>query len=332
MLAYISRPDWFTLAFAVSILAIALGSAEFLANALRANGALLSALLPRDIIWRIGVIGAVSVVGLTDGQLDAAEAALVASLVLLVIIVPQAVGITRLVMQGPRDALSHGQLSEFWLVSFGLWGTTTLAQLLSHVVTLIVMAILGPEIAGIFFAAQRTATLISVALSGLNQVVAPQLSHAIHSGDTERVRWLTGTTALVGAVGAIVSLLLFIFMGRHLLTIFDPSYGTDIALMVLLIMSLGQVVNAAAGPSAWLLQMGGRQYAFLRILLVSNLVGLPLLAALTYFSGPIGAAIAVAITSALWNMLAVVEGQRALGINSSIIALFKRSPPSKDRE
>jgi O-antigen/teichoic acid export membrane protein len=319
ILTLIFGAEWRVMAMTISFMAIAIGGAEFLLNALRAKGLLLSALLPRDILWRAGVIAATLILLQQNIQISSVEAGLLTAAILLLFILPQALVIFRTLYPKSGGALSGEQVSEFWSVSTGLWGVTTFAQALSHAVTLIIMVILGPEAAGMFFAAQRTALLISVALSGLNQVIAPKLSNAIHSGRTDEVRSLMKVTSLVGVAGALFSIFVFILLGQYLLGIFDPAYASKEALIILLLLSVGQFFNAAAGPCGWLLQMGGRQHAYLRILFVSNLFGLPLLALLTYYAGMYGSALAITTTTIIWNLLAVLEGRKALGIDSSIL-------------
>jgi O-antigen/teichoic acid export membrane protein len=319
-LSFIFGTEWRVMAMTISFMAIAIGGAEFLLNAMRAKGFLLSALLPRDILWRAGVIAVILILLQQNVQISSIEAGLLTAAILLLIILPQALVIFRTLNLKSGDALSGEQVREFWSVSTGLWGVTTFAQALSHAVTLIIMVILGPEAAGMFFAAQRTALLISVALSGLNQVVAPKLSHAIHSGRTDVVRSLMKVTSLVGVAGALFSIFVFVLLGQHLLGIFDPAYASKEALIILFLLSIGQLFNAAAGPCGWLLQMGGRQHAYLRILFISNLFGLPLLALSTYGAGMYGAALAITTTTIIWNLLAVLEGRKALGIDSSILS------------
>jgi len=49
--------------------------------------------------------------------------------------------------------------------------------------TLLVAAILGPEAAGAVFVADRTTRVVLLALTGINQALAPELSSAYYTGD-----------------------------------------------------------------------------------------------------------------------------------------------------
>ena len=50
-------PEWFSLCVAAAVLSFALGWSEFTSGAFRAKNALVSGLLPRDVIWRVLTIG-----------------------------------------------------------------------------------------------------------------------------------------------------------------------------------------------------------------------------------------------------------------------------------
>ena len=85
----------------------------------------------------------------------------------------QTVGLLIEVLRAPRQKLTPSETAEFSRVTLGLWGVNAVPPALGQINTLLVAAILGAEIAGAVFVAERTARLIDLPLNGINQVLAP---------------------------------------------------------------------------------------------------------------------------------------------------------------
>ncbi|TGT11103.1 lipopolysaccharide biosynthesis protein, partial [Mesorhizobium sp. M8A.F.Ca.ET.213.01.1.1] len=67
-------PEWFSLCLAAAVLSFSLGWSEFTSGAFRAKNALISGLLPRDIIWRAATIGILFVCHFMRVEMSAVEA------------------------------------------------------------------------------------------------------------------------------------------------------------------------------------------------------------------------------------------------------------------
>jgi O-antigen/teichoic acid export membrane protein len=199
---------------------------------------------------------------------------------------------------------------------------------MSQASTLLVAVILGPEIAGGVFVAERTARLVEVAQTGINQVLAPEISAAYHNGRLAHVQRVSALTALASGAVSVAALLVFIVMGRFVLGIFDPSYDSPTLWGVLLILGAGTTIGCACGPVGVLLQLTGAQHSLLRILLVGQAVGLTATLVLTFTAGAIGAAVGVALTGVLQCVAALVVARRDLGVDPSIMGLRLRPSTS----
>jgi O-antigen/teichoic acid export membrane protein len=319
-------PEWLPLCLAASLLAFGLGWSEVASGAMRAKAVLVAGLLPRDVIWRALTI--VAMVGLMFAgvSLSAADATWICGGLLLLSVAPQTLRLLRETFADPPapTPLTGEQEREFRPVTQGLWGVTSRPPALGQVSTLIVAAILGPEIAGAVFVAERTTRLVVVALSGINQALAPEISAEFHRGDRGHVQAISGLSALAATAVAAVALLCFWIMGGFVLAIFEPAYATPTMVAVLLVFGAGATVGSACGPVEILLQLTGGQHALFRILVLVNPVGLALTAIATWLWGPIGAGIGIAATTAAWNILAVVHARRHLGIDPSLLGLVYR--------
>jgi O-antigen/teichoic acid export membrane protein len=315
-------PEWLPLCLSAAVLSFALGWSEFASGAFRAKSALVSALLPRDVIWRAVVIAAVLTMHIMHMTTDAVTATLICAVLLLLATLPQAVILARDTLRLERTPLTREQKKEFNTVSFGLWGATSLPPALGQVSTLLVAGILGPEAAGAVFVADRTTRVVLLALTGINQALAPEISSAFYSGDRQHVQRITSLTALGASVVALTILTAFVMFGTFILWIFDPAYATPQTHAVLIIFGIGATFATACGPIELLSHLTGLQNALLKVLVVFNAIGLLLTAVATYYFGSIGAASSIALTLISWNVVAVAMARRRIGIDSSVLGLL----------
>jgi O-antigen/teichoic acid export membrane protein len=326
-LPYVSNntPEWLGLCLSASLLALGLGWSEVASGALRAKTELIAGLLPRDITWRALTVAVMLVIHFwLDWKISAESATWICAVLLLLAVAPQSWKLLRDTLSAPRRPLSSEQEREFRHVTTGLWGVTSLPPALAQVSTLLVAGILGPEIAGAVFVAERTTRLVIVALSGINQALAPEISSAFHSGNIAHVQRIASLTALASTAVAVIALIGFWIMGDLVLGIFQASYATPTMVAVLLIFGAGAAVGSASGPVEVLLQLTGGQHILLNILLLVNPAGLALTALATYYYGPLGAAAGIAATNATWNVVAAISARRRINIDPSLIGLFRK--------
>lgn len=321
-LASASMPEWRSICIATTVLAFALGWSEFVACALRAKNSLIFALLPRDVIWRAVAIPVFVVAHFMQIKMSAVTATYLTAGLLLLAIAPQTLVLFRDTVRARCGPLTREQKDEFKTVTLGLWGVTALPPALSQASTLLVAAILGPEAAGAIFVADRTMRLVVLALNGINQALAPQISAAFHSGDRPHVQRITSLAAFGGFVIALFVLVIFVIFGDLILSVFNPAYATPTMQVTLIIFGIGATVGTACGPTEILMQLTGLQHALFKLLVIVNTLGLCTTAALTYLLGPIGAALSIAGTIIVWCVIAVTIARRSIGINPSIFGFF----------
>ena len=311
-------PEWFSLCLAAAILSFALGWSEFTSGAFRAKNALIFGLLPRDIIWRALTIAAVVVCHFMHVEMGAVTATHLTAWLLVLSVIPQTVLLMRDTARADRGPLTQDQKREFKTVTLGLWGVTSLPPALGQVSTLLVAAILGPAPAGAIFVADRTTRFVTLALNGINQALAPQISSAFYSGDRAHVQRITSLAALGGFAIALCVALAFWLFGGFILSVFNPAYDTPTMRATLVIFGIGAAFGTACGPIEILLQLTGLQHALLKLLVIVNVLGLGATAVTTYYFGPVGAAVSIAGTVIAWTATAVSIARRRIGINPSI--------------
>jgi O-antigen/teichoic acid export membrane protein len=321
-LPFATVPEWFELCLATAALAFALGWSEFTSCAFRAKNALFSGLLPRDIFWRVATIAGFAATGFLSPGISAVAATSLAAGLLLACVLPQTVVLLRETFHAPRGALNDAQKMEFKAVTLGLWGVTALPPALGQASTLLVAAILGPEAAGAIFVADRVMRLAVLALNGINQALAPQISSAFHSHDRPHVQRIAGLAAIGGFGIALAMLAVFVLFGKLILAVFDPAYASDTMHAALIILGLGALVGTACGPTELIMQLTGLQRELFRTLVVVNTVGLGVTAGLTVVLGPMGAALGIAGTMMVWCVTGATITRRRIGIDPSILGFL----------
>lgn len=176
-----------------------------------------------------------------------------------------------------------------------------------------------------YFAASRTASLISIGLVGINSIVAPMIAsaykenNAIHLGQIARIGARLSLTVAVFLIG------LLSISGEWVLSLFGKGYeGSFVLLLVLL---AGQMVNAAVGAVLYIMLMSSQERNAARILTVVIAIMLALYVIVIPVYGIKGAALVTAFGIAAWNLGMMRSIYRTLGVithadNLSRCALF----------
>lgn len=165
---------------------------------------------------------------------------------------------------------------------------------------------------GVYTAAARTALLTRFLLLANSSVAAPRFA-ALHAvGDKEGVARLAVRSTLLTTVSSVPLLLMFVVFPEQILSLFGPQF--EAGAQVLIILSIGQFVNAATGPVGYLLNMSGFHRIEGRIAVAGALITAGLCFALIPSWGVLGAAAANAIATASCNLLRVYFAKSCLGI------------------
>jgi O-antigen/teichoic acid export membrane protein len=175
---------------------------------------------------------------------------------------------------------------------------------------------------GVYNAASRTATLVTFVLMAVNSIAAPKISSLYAEGKREELQELAASVAhyiFWPSVGIAIGIVL---LSSYILGLFGSEFVA--AQGVLAVLACGQVINAGAGSVGYFMNMTGHQdqsaWVFgttAVINIVLNGVGIPLL-------GVKGAAIATAISMAIWNVWLNSLVVRNLGIHASVIGVIRK--------
>lgn len=199
-----------------------------------------------------------------------------------------------------RAAANHFYLGQLAIAVIGMADILVLAMFVS------------PTTVALYSIASRLAILGRVVNSGLEAIVAPRISEAWNRDDRAGLQRLTTTTIALSTVPTIaIAAFLALFRGP-VLGIVGEEYRAAGTVMVILL--IGNVVNALTGPSGYVVSLTGNEKIHARIM---SLTAIGLVVGCLAVAGPwgaVGVAVVRTVANAAWNLALVVFARRQLGV------------------
>jgi O-antigen/teichoic acid export membrane protein len=302
---------------AAGLLIPAFTLSEYISCVLRANSVTFWALAPRDIFWRSGIIVFALLAFGWGWHVSAVVGLLATALVLLAIVAFQSLLVLPTVREGPRD-VSHRR--EWYRTTMPMWASGVLYAMTQQLDVVVAATFTSLDDAGAYFASQKTASLIALMPTAVGLVGASTIASHYHAGDMEGLRRVCTRMSLIITVPALVSFLGLAVIGSWLLELFDPTFGG--AYDVLMILGFGALLGGLAGPTAYFLQMTGRERDYLKIMFISYCLTLILQISLGYFMGTTGIALGTTLGFAVLNIWPMFVIRRDFGVDTSVIGLL----------
>lgn len=176
---------------------------------------------------------------------------------------------------------------------------------------------------GVYSIVMKLALLSSFIITSLNTFMAPKFSELFYNNELDELKNLAQkSTKLIFYVTLPITIIMVVF-GNYLLSIFgDEFIGGYYALLLL---SIGQLINAASGSIGYLLNMTGHQKQFNKIVLLGALINIIVNYLLIPLYGINGAAFASMLSVIFWNIMASVYSKRYLGFYMFYVPKLKRN-------
>lgn len=215
---------------------------------------------------------------------------------------------------------------EVWSFSVSALGIIFLQFVMGQVDKIALGFYLGAESVGVYSVAAAMVAYEALILNSVNQVFSPMIAE-LHTrqqflllGRLYRAltKWVLGLTLPLGIV--------MIVDARPLMSIFGPAFERGWPLLI--IGTVGQLVNCGVGSVGLLLLMSGNQNRLLKVQAVMAGVMIVASIGLIPLWGIIGAAVAAAITNVgtnAWNLLSV---RKILGLAPFSPGFFRLLPPT----
>ncbi len=312
--------------FATALLILPMAGAEYGSSLLRAQGSVWSALLPRDVLWRVLVPGSVWLLFLSGASLSGPQALALTALLLVF-----SLGLQFVLAKKRRyvNGVSFKGLRAYWRERgrpsrWFLIGTVVDSAALNMDVVLVGLFVTSQS-AGIYFNAFRTAGLMTLFMFAITLVIAPMVSRYYHGGELRRAQAVTSFCAWAGFVFSVGIFVLFVFFGGHILSLFGPQYAEGAAILVVL--SVGLLADAATGPTRIVMMMTGHERAYVRLFGSIMAAGFVLQLVVIPAFGLLGAAIVNATSRIVAQSVIAWWTNKHVGIDTSLLgvgALLKR--------
>lgn len=306
---------------AASLLVLPLAMAEYGSSALRAQGSVVVALLPRDILWRLSVPLVAWVLFYFGIRLSGVWGLVLVSGLLALMMALQFF-LARVMHL--ENSVSFNSVKSYWrkrgAASRWFLVSTVLDSAALNMDVVLVGLFLAAQSAGLYFNAFRTAGLITLFMFAITIVIAPMISRYFHSGEMRKAQAITTLCSWAGFLFSLAVFVLFWFYGDLILTLFGETYAEG--WIVLILLSIGLLADAATGPTRIVMMMTGRERDYVRIFgaifavgFVVQLIAIPLY-------GIVAAAAVNMVARIIGQFAIAVWTKRHVGLDTSLFGLL----------
>jgi O-antigen/teichoic acid export membrane protein len=189
---------------------------------------------------------------------------------------------------------------------------------------LMVGLFLRPSSVAYYYAATRTASLVTFFHASTAALSGPKVAELYSQGRIDDVRELFRGIAPWIALPSIAVTIVLIAGGSFLLPLFGA--GFEAGLPALILLAIGNLVLSLNGPAATLLNMTGHQDITAKVYSVAAAANIALNALFIPRFGLPGAALATVLSAAMMSFWLVAVSRRTLGISAATWLNWRRSP------
>jgi len=207
--------------------------------------------------------------------------------------------------------------AAIWLQSSIPFGMSAVMRLINGRTDVLALGILREHAeVGTYRVAVQVAAIVIFGLQVVNSIQGPHIAHLYAAGEMKKLQRMVTRSSQAVFLLALLSVLLILALGKPFIRIaFGPEFVGAYAPLVIL--CVGELVNAATGSVSSLLNMTGHERDTTKAIFVAVIVNLALNFSLTPVWGVNGAAIATATTLITWNLVMRRKVLDRIGIEAS---------------
>jgi len=203
--------------------------------------------------------------------------------------------------------------AEVYWFSAAAFGVSALEFLLAQADKVMLGIFLDVRQVGIYAIAGALIGFVPVVLQSVNQIFSPTIADLHARGERALLgrlfqtltKWILGLTLPLACV--------MIVDAKPLMRLFGPAF--EAGWLVLVLGTLGQLINAGVGSVGYLLLMSGNQRRLIRVQAIMAVFLIGVTAVLARPFGIVGVALAAALTNAVSNYLSLREVRAALQLS-----------------
>ena len=219
------------------------------------------------------------------------------------------------------EAVTPGTFKNYLLLSIPLFVIGIGYQLLNQMDTIMLGHFVSAREVGIYSVAFKVSVFVLIGLEILLPIVAPLFAQFRATHDYQSMETLFGATTKWLCYSGLVIFVCIAIFRLELLHVFGKGFTEGSS--ALLILAVGQLVNAATGPTGALLTMTGKQrwelgniVSMVAFNFLLNLLLIPKM-------GMTGAALAAALSIAMINGLKIIQVYMLFGFRAYNLKYFK---------
>lgn len=236
-------------------------------------------------------------------------------------------GVFLLIKIIPKDVKRAKPIFNFrsWLTSIIPLTLFSSLNIVNNQVGTIVLGYLGlDDQNGYYRVAFQGSMLLATSMIIIESVIAPHIVSLKKQNELKKIGKIASASACVSFSLALPLMIIFIFLGEHLISVlFGEEYLRSY--LVLLILSAGQMVRMVFGPAGMVLNMLGKEFYVALSALIAFSANLLLCFALADSYGAVGIAFSSLISMTLWSGFLVVYCYRILGINTTVFGILSNA-------
>ncbi|WP_052810317.1 flippase [Vibrio renipiscarius] len=215
--------------------------------------------------------------------------------------------LVRLVIKKNSEPAKSSYMTNSWLKSLVPFALITCVITLNAELALVLLGWLGAlESVAYFRVAMQAVMLITIVLSSIDAVLMPNIARLYKSGDMENTQALLSRAVMLTVFVSLPIFLVLVFAGDTLISLlFGEEYLS--AYPALIILCVGHFFSIQLGSVGLVLNMTNNERKTVRSLAIALVINLILLFTLVPLYQEIGAAIAVALSLVICNLLMTRE-------------------------
>lgn len=275
-----------------------------------------------ELTWRTLVITMLVASLIFGHSITTAEIFAVSAFGLMLVIAIQSVLISRKLSRELGPVKASYDVKTWTPRSIRLWFAAMMEATNQHLEVLLIGILLDPMAAGAYFVAARLANAFALAADGINTFGTRRVPGLYFTGQQRELSQTLRLMALMGLVIVAAGLGTVLLFGHWLLALFGTTY-MDYHL-VLIILSVGTAIAAAAGPAPSFLMITGHEDAYMKTVATSvvwRIIGFMLV--IPAF-GIVGAACVTASMLVLLSIYLNMQCRSKTGMDPSILRLLRK--------
>jgi O-antigen/teichoic acid export membrane protein len=278
----------------------------------------------RELFWRFLVVAALLTIVSQHIAIRTDQFFLLASAAIGIALIVQILAIWRAMPQNILGATPSFRLREWSMISARFWVSTILETINQYFDVVIIYWLLDPVAAGAYFVASRLANMFATVLAAVHNYATrriPALYFAGRSDDLTHTLTLMAEVVLLCVAGGLA---VIAFGAEPILGLFGPAFIAQ--KWTLIILATGTALYAAGGPASAVLMIAGFEGRYPLIVATNMILRFLGFAVLIPMLGLTGAALSTAVSLAIVTVVLNVLCRRWVGLDPSILILFRKSP------